>query len=182
MSGVLLLNFSERRWPEIQEALIGSLFVVASSISILLLTTNPHGGEQLKDLLAGQILWVNYQQLALVALLYAAILSLWFKFRKNPSSLLFYLLFALSITASVQLVGIYLVFASLILPALAIRHVKQSALLIGYLLSISAYALGLYIAAIADLPAGSVIVVCLSVLSLATALLLTGFKVKNTTT
>jgi len=64
MGGVLLLNFSERRWLQIQEALIGSLFVLASSIGILLLASNRQGGEQLKDLLVGQILWVSYQQLA----------------------------------------------------------------------------------------------------------------------
>ena len=57
--GVLLLNYSDKHWPKIQEALIGSLFVLASSGSILLLATNPHGGEQLKELLAGQILWVS---------------------------------------------------------------------------------------------------------------------------
>ncbi len=172
ISGVLLLNFSERRWPQIQEALIGSLFVLASSIGILLLASNPHGGEQLKDLLVGQILWVSYEQLALVALLYATVLGVWFKFRQHQSSLLFYLLFALSITASVQLVGIYLVFASLILPALAIRRLSACALPLGYLISVLAYALGLYLAALADLPAGAVIVVCLSGLSLLAALLL----------
>lgn len=166
ISGVLILNYTERRWPDIQEALIGSMFVLTSSLGILLLASSPHGGDQLKDLLVGQILWVSYQQLALVAVLYAAVLGLWFKFCQHRSSLCFYLLFALTITASVQLVGIYLVFASLIIPALAIRQLKRSALLYGYLISISAYALGLYFAAIADLPAGAVIVVTLSSLAL----------------
>lgn len=179
ISGVLILNFTERRWPDIQEALIGSMFVLTSSVGILLLASNPHGGDQLKDLLVGQILWVSYQQLTVVALLYAVVLVMWFKYAQQQSSLLFYLLFALSITASVQLVGIYLVFASLILPALAIRRVKRSAVFYGYLISVSAYALGLYLAAIADLPAGAVIVVCLSVLSLAAALLLTRFKANS---
>lgn len=172
IAGVLLLHFSERHWPQIQEALIGSLFVVASSIGIILLASNPHGGDQLKDLLVGQILWVGYQQLTLVALLYAVVLGLWFKLRHYKSSLPFYLLFAVSITASVQLVGIYLVFASLILPALAIRQLSTYALPLGYLLSVLGYALGLYLAALADLPAGAVIVVCLGGLSLLTALLL----------
>ena len=54
--GVLLLNYTEQRWPNIQEALISSLFVLASNNSILLLATNPHDGEQLKALLVGQIL------------------------------------------------------------------------------------------------------------------------------
>ena len=127
--GVLLLNITEKYWPEIQEALIGSLFVLASSGSILLLATNPHGGEQLKELLVGQILWVNYEQLIPVVILYAAILGLWFSYSNRASSIHFYLLFALTITASVQLVGVYLVFATLILPALAIRKIERFGLL-----------------------------------------------------
>ncbi|MET0043229.1 MAG: hypothetical protein ABW100_06880 [Candidatus Thiodiazotropha sp. 6PLUC3] len=46
----LLLYLTDKRWAEIQEALIGSLFVLTSSGSILLLAANPHGGEHLKEL------------------------------------------------------------------------------------------------------------------------------------
>ena len=156
--GVLLLNYTDKRWPKIQEALIGSLFVLASSGSILLLAANPHGGEQLKELLVGQILWVSYDQIIPVAVLYAGILALWFGFSARASSLQFYLLFALTITASVQLVGVYLVFATLILPALAIRNVSKHALVYGYLVGMPGYVLGLIMAAIFDLPAGAMIV------------------------
>ena len=45
---------------EQQEALIGVLFVLAACGGILLLAGNPHGGEHLKDLLVGQILWVEH--------------------------------------------------------------------------------------------------------------------------
>jgi hypothetical protein len=55
----VLLTFCERRWPDIQEALIGLLFVFAAAAAILLLAGNPHGGEHLRDLLAGQILWTG---------------------------------------------------------------------------------------------------------------------------
>ena len=74
--GSLLLTFTEKRWPEVQEALIGVLFVLAACAGILLLASNPHGGEHLKDLLVGQILWVSYQQLLPVTLLTAVILAL----------------------------------------------------------------------------------------------------------
>ena len=62
--GALLLTWTEKRWPEVQEAQIGVLFVLAATAGILLLAKNPHGGEHLRDLLAGQILWVSYAQLA----------------------------------------------------------------------------------------------------------------------
>ena len=160
--GVLLLNYTEKRWPDIQEAIIGSLFVLASSGSILLLATNPHGGEQLKELLVGQILWVSFEQLTPVIILYAVVLGLWFRISQHASSLHFYLLFALSITASVQLVGIYLVFATLILPALAIRKIGKYKLGYGYLIGGIGYLIGLVFAALLDMPAGAMIVYSLT--------------------
>ncbi|MEN7973892.1 MAG: metal ABC transporter permease, partial [Verrucomicrobiota bacterium] len=56
--GAWLLSWTGRRWPREQEAIIGVSFVLAATSGILLLANNPHGGEHLKDLLAGQILWV----------------------------------------------------------------------------------------------------------------------------
>ncbi|MES9830590.1 MAG: metal ABC transporter permease, partial [Candidatus Thiodiazotropha sp.] len=157
---------TERRWPEIQEALIGCLFILASSGSVLLLAANPHGGEQLRELLVGQILWVNYQQIIPVALLYSVLLVVWFSPLRHRSLLLFYLLFAVAITASVQLVGVFLVFATLILPALAVRQRESGADLIGYVVAAAGYALGLVMAALLDMPAGAMIVYTLAMVSL----------------
>ena len=157
--GALLLNFTERRWPDIQEALIGVLFVLAASAGLLFLANNPHGGEHLKDLLVGQILWVSYKQLIPVALLYALILLLWFTARSKLGTIGFYAMFAIVVTASVQLVGVYLVFASLIIPALAGRfHPLRRQLTVGYVIGVLAYALGLAASAIFDLPSGAVVV------------------------
>ena len=170
--GVLLLNITEKYWPEIQEALIGSLFVLASSGSILLLATNPHGGEQLKELLVGQILWVDYEQLFPVLILYAVILGLWFSYSNKASSIHFYLLFALTITASVQLVGVYLVFATLILPALAVRTIRKYKLAWGYLVGAIGYLTGLVFAALLDMPAGAMIVYSLALTAIIIGLML----------
>ena len=65
--GAMLLHAAERHWPDTQEALIGSVFVVAASAGLLLLAHDPHGGESLHDLLAGQILWVGTAQLGVAA-------------------------------------------------------------------------------------------------------------------
>src|SRR5262249_28280996 len=59
LAGGALLTWTERRWPQVQEAVIGVVFVAASSAAILVLAKNPHGGEHLRDLLSGQILWVD---------------------------------------------------------------------------------------------------------------------------
>jgi zinc/manganese transport system permease protein len=168
LTGALLLTWSEKRWPDIQEALIGLLFVTAAAGGILLLANNPHGGEHLQELLAGQILWVGWQQLAPVAALYALVLVLWAMFRTRLGHAGFYALFALVVTASVQLVGVLLVFASLIAPAVALRHlVGRRRLAASWGLGAVAYAAGLVASALFDLPAGAAIVCCLATAALA---------------
>ena len=170
LAGAMILTYTERRWPDIQEALIGVLFVLAACAGLLLLANNPHGGEQLKDLLVGQILWVSYKQLIPVTLLYAVILALWFTLRVRFGPIGFYAMFALVVTASVQLVGVYLVFASLIIPALASRFYTSSRqLTVGYIIGILGYALGLSSSAIFDLPSGAVVVWALALCGIAFA-------------
>ena len=163
-AGALLLTWSGKRWPEIQEALIGLLFVFAASAGILLLAHNPHGGEHLKDMLAGQILWVTWSQLALPAAIYVAILVFWFILRQRFGDGGFYLLFALTVTFSVQLVGVFLVFTSLIAPAIASRGCEGGrGLLFAYGIGALGYALGLAASAWWDMPSGAAIacVLCL---------------------
>jgi zinc/manganese transport system permease protein len=166
--GALLLNWTEQRWPQTQEAFIGVLFVVASCVGILLLAGNPHGGEHLKDLLVGQILWVSTPQLLAMALLTAAVLGVWFSVARCFGRLSFYLLFALAVTASVQLVGVYLVFSSLIVPALATRHLARRRLMVAYAMGAAAYAIGLFLSALADWPSGAVIVLVMAALGVVT--------------
>ena len=162
--GAILLTWTEKKWPEVQEALIGVFFVLAASAGILLLANNPHGGEHLKDLLAGQILWVGISQLITVALMTTIILGLWFGLRQKLGRVGFYILFAFAVTASVQLVGIYLVFSSLIIPALSVRNWPESKKLAGgYWVGAIAYLAGLALSALFDLPSGAVIVWCLAV-------------------
>ncbi|HRH29455.1 MAG TPA: metal ABC transporter permease [Aquabacterium sp.] len=168
--GALLLTWSEKRWPDIQEALIGTLFVVASCVGILLLAHNPHGGEHLKDLLVGQILWVSPTQLQVTALLSAGVLALWFGLGPRLGRAGFYLLFAVAVTASVQLVGVYLVFACLIMPALAVRHAAPRwQLPLAYGMGTLACGLGLVVSTWMDWPSGAVMVLCMALLGVITS-------------
>ena len=161
--GALGLYFVERRWPAVQEALIGLTFVLAASAVMLLVSHHPQGAHEIDELFNGQILWVNLSQLTPVGILYAIVLLLWFLPLWHSQRLKFYILFALSVTASVQLVGVYLVFASLIVPALAVRRIKRHALWIGYLVGVCGYLLGLIGSSLFDLPSGPLIVWCLFV-------------------
>jgi zinc/manganese transport system permease protein len=158
LAGALLLTWTERRWPEVQEAIIGVVFVLAACIALLLLAGNPHGGEHLKDLLVGQILWVDTKRLAVEALAYIAIAALWFAFRERLGRIGFYLLFACAVTLSVQQVGLYLVFATLIVPALATHYAGARRLPKAYAVAVAGYASGLAASAWLDLPSGAMIV------------------------
>jgi len=171
LAGALLLNWTDKRWPEVQEAVIGVTFIVAANAAILLLAANPRGAEHLKDLLIGQILWVNPAELPLVALVSAVILAIWFGFGERVGRIGFYLLFACAVTASVQLVGVYLVFTTLIVPALATRGMRRARMAMSYLLGAFGYALGLALSLVTDLPPGPLIVCTMTALGVAVALL-----------
>ena len=166
LGGALLLNWTERRWPDVQEAVIGVTFILAANAAILLLAANPHGSEHLKDLLVGQILWVNPARLALAALVYAVLLWAWFGFAERIGRTGFHIVFACAVTVSVQLVGLYLVFATLIVPALATRYVVRRRLATSYALGALGYAAGLALSLLSDLPAGPLIVCTLIALGI----------------
>lgn len=168
VGGALFLYWLEHRFQQSLEALIGVIFILAASTGILLLANNPHGGEHLRELLTGQILWVDVHHLMPVAGLYMLLLMLWFGLRSKSGSLVFYLIFALAVTASVQLVGVYLVFSSLIIPALATQNIQPQsrALVLAYLVGAVAYALGLIVSSLTDLPSGAIIVWALVVSAL----------------
>jgi zinc/manganese transport system permease protein len=124
-AGAALLTWTDWRWPQVQEGHHRSGFRNRLSVAILLLAENPRGSEHLKDLLSGQILWVNPARLPYEALIYAVILALWFGMRERFGRVGFYVLFACAVTVSVQLVGLFLVFMTLVVPALATFFSRQ---------------------------------------------------------
>lgn len=170
LAAALGLHFLEKAWPDIQEALIGVLFILAATASVLLVADNPHGGDNLKDILVGQILWVDYQQLIPAAVITAVLIACLIGWDEKLPSMGFYLIFAVAITLSVQLVGIYLVFSSLIIPALATRHLPAKlqlplAAIIGFL----AYLCGISLSMWFDYPTGALIVWAMAIIALLAA-------------
>lgn len=172
LCGAVLFHWIEKRWPDIQEALIGVFFVLAATASLLLLAGDPHAGEQLKELLVGQILWVSWSQLLMPLVISGVIVLVWWRAGQTPPSWLFYGLFALAITVSVQLVGVYLVFATLIIPALVAHNQEvHRGLWTAYTVGILAYMLGLVSSSLVDLPSGALIVWALAITGVSAALL-----------
>jgi zinc/manganese transport system permease protein len=166
LAGALLLTWTERIWPDVQEAVIGVTFVLGATGSVLLLASNVHGSEHLRDLLVGQILWAQPSRLVWAAAVYAVILALWFGARERIGQVGFYALFAVAVTVSVQLVGLYLVFATLIVPPLATRRMARHRLAAAWSLGLAGYAIGLVVSTALDLPTGPVIVWVLVALAL----------------
>jgi zinc/manganese transport system permease protein len=167
------LIWSERRLAAFQEALIGVVFVVAASAEIILLSYNPHGAEHLKDLLVGQILWVEPGQLLPVLVLYGIVLvsARFLDLRRRRVT--FYAIFAVTITASVQLVGVFLVFTSLIVPALAAHAApRRFRLFTGYAIGLLGYVFGLLASALYDFPTGAAIVCLLATVGASAAVVL----------
>jgi zinc/manganese transport system permease protein len=169
LCGAALLAWIESSLADVKEACIGLTFVLAASGGILLMSRDVHAGEHLKDLLVGQILWVSSNQLISTALLTAILLVLWQWTKLKTRNLGFYGLFALAVTASVQLVGVYLVFASLIVPALATYRIKQHRTLYAFAVGISGYAVGLLLSAWFDLPSGATVVWAMAATGVLTA-------------
>ena len=158
LAGGGLFGLLERKAPKFQEAFIGCAFVISASLIILVLSGDPHGGEEVEGLLAGQILWVGWRQVLLTGAVYTAILFTWFGF-KDKRAILFYVLFPVTITLSVQLVGVYLVFASLIIPAMgAALFAEAKKLAAGYAIAGLSAAAGLSLSVAADWPAGPTLV------------------------
>ena len=167
LAGALVLTWIERRWPDVQEATIGVTFVLGATGSVLLLASNVHGSEHLRDLLVGQILWVQSKGLAWTAAVYALVLIAWFRFGERLGRVGFYALFALTVTVSVQLVGLYLVFATLIVPPLGTRRMTRHRLAAAWAIGLAGYAGGLVLSTALDLPTGPVIVWMLALLAVA---------------
>lgn len=168
MAAGLLLASLEKHLRDELEAVIGCFYVLAATAGLLVLAHDPHGGELLKQTLSGSILWATCDVLLWHGVIVAGVLALlWFK-GDLLNGVWFYPIFALAITSAVDLVGVYLVFASLIMVPLATHKVQhlRNRILLGYGLSVVAYAAGLLISAWWDLPSGATLVWCLASMAL----------------
>lgn len=158
------------------EAFIGIAYAVALSATILASSHLPHGADELRELLSGNILWVEPSAIFQAAVIYAVIGVLHWRFRKQflassfktkPISkwwdFAFYTSFAFVVTSSVSIAGVLLVFCYLMMPAVAAMSLVQgvrSRLLLGWLIGAGVSCLGVFVSYTADLPSGPTIVIC----------------------
>lgn len=158
ITGAFLLSRAEKFLERQQEALIGISFVLAATAGLLLLAHNPQGGEHLRDLLIGQILWTTWEDLIPLAIISITFGLLFWQFPQLLHRESFYIIFAIIITFSVQVVGVYLVFSSLVIPAFALCGEDNKPLLKAFLLGIAGYLAGMLLSLYFDLPTGATVV------------------------
>ncbi len=160
LGGAAFVAWLSKRWPAQREALIGLVYVTAAAMTILWVSADPHGAHKLKVMLSGDVLWVTAPSLLPLAVATAAFFAItrWLGPDSLARSTVFYPCFAVLVSLSVPLLGLYLVFSTLIVPALAARssrHPGWHAAAVGG----TGYALGLAASLAADLPSGPCIVV-----------------------
>ena len=176
--GLLFAVTRVRRAPIPQEAIIGVVYAVSAALTVLVVDRAPQGAERIKQLLVGSILTVTGRDVATLAALYAVVgVAHWLARRPLLAislggdktggrrvlvwDALFYASFGLVVTSSVQLAGVLLVFAYLVVPAaIAVLLVRSvgARLALGWLVGALVSAAGLVASYAWDLPTGATVV------------------------
>lgn len=173
-----ITRFREQRIP--QEALIGVTYAVAASAAILVLSRAPEGGEELKNLMVGHLLFIGWPEIAKIAVLYSIVGIVHYAARgplleisQNPEGafdsgrsvrlwdFLFYGTFGLVVTSSTEVAGVLLVFSFLVVPALCgvlLGKSIRTRLIVGWAIGAITSIVGISLSYIVDLPTGATIV------------------------
>jgi zinc/manganese transport system permease protein len=175
-----------------QEAVIGISYAVASALAVVMLSKSTSEAEHLKDMLVGNILAVTWPQALKTALLYSAVGTFHYVFRRRFLAIsmdraraaadgisvrfwdfLFYASFGFVVTSSVSIAGVLLVFCYLIVPSVAAMMYADrigSRLAIGWTMGTAVSVLGMYFSVLLDLPTGATIVCTFGVVLIVMAL------------
>jgi zinc/manganese transport system permease protein len=181
VAGALVLALTRSRRHHVsQEAIIGVVYAVSSAAAVLISDRAPHGAEQVRAMLVGNLLSVRPGEVVKVAALYLAVgLLHWlcrrpfFLISTDPDrafrdgwrvrlwDFVFYASFGVVVTSSVRIAGVLLVFSYLIVPALAALIVGGSIarrLATGWIFGTVVSVLGVATSAVFDLPTGASVV------------------------
>jgi zinc/manganese transport system permease protein len=175
--GAFLIALSTKRTRN-HEAFIGLLYAFGMSAAVIALSRAPRGGEQMEHLVAADILFVSMPAVLKTAALYVAIGAvLWFglgRLRGTWRELVFFGTFSITVTSSVNLAGVLVVFSILVAPAFIVSHMKRSfraklllAWAIGTVLNLIAIVASYFL----DLPTGYTVVALYALTGIVTTLL-----------
>ncbi len=154
----LLIAFASTRKLHL-EAFIGILYVLGASGIMMVLSHSAEGMEHFKSLLASDILFTPPSEVMKSGVIYSFIaLALYFLYPKLEGffkELLFFSLLAITVTSSVSLAGVFVVFVLLIAPpfvslSLGLKKPLLGSFFFGWFFSISAIVISYFY----DLPTG----------------------------
>src|ERR1044072_5250284 len=185
--GAAVFSARARRASQVpQEAIIGIACVVSAAAAILLLSRSPHGNEEIRNMLVGDITVVSAAEVWKCFAVFAAVGVFHFALRRSFLLIsferetaferglrvrwwdfLFYATFGVVVTIFVRVAGVLLVFSYLIVPAVCavvlVRSVTMR-LLVGWSVSLIGGVAGLFFSYWFDLPSGAAIVCTFGIL------------------
>ena len=185
--GALLISMIDIRDKRLKlEAIIGIFYAFASAATVMLISKTPHGDSDIQEVLFGDILSVNTQELTITCIIFGALILLHIIFQKkffeltegyeigniekktfNIWNFLFYISIGLSIVFAVKISGVIPVFSYLIIPsvcAIMLARSNKLVVIIAMLVSFSGSFVGLNVSFHFDFPAGSSIVAVLGII------------------
>jgi zinc/manganese transport system permease protein len=121
LAGGVIIAFASRRDIHL-EAFIGLLYAFGLSGVFIALSKSYHGMETFQNLLAADILFTPSKEIIKTAVLYAGLGGFLFwtrrKLKGKLQDMLFFITFSVTVTSSVRLAGVLVVFALLVAPAM----------------------------------------------------------------
>ncbi len=173
--GAFLISFATYRVQHI-EAFIGMLYALGASGIIVLLSNTTQGTELFNKLQATDILFTSASDLWEPFMLYAVIAVVFWLFYAKltgiKKEMLFFGLLALTVTSSVQLAGVLVVFVLLIVPAfISLLQSRFLKLPFAWVVGSSIIMLSMVVSYHFDLPTGYTIVFIASFSGIVSALL-----------
>jgi ABC-type Mn2+/Zn2+ transport system permease subunit len=185
LGAILVMAFLERRGGGSPEGRLGTAYVVAAALSIIILSKNRYGEVGWLDLMKGEVITIDNYDLALTGMTLALVLAVLGLFHKEllfvsfdramavtlGKSVVFwdivlYLLIGLTVSMAVLSVGPLIAFGFLLIPALTshlfARTMRQFTI-VASLLGGAASFVGFWFAYEHDLPVGPADVVLLGV-------------------
>ena len=185
--GALLISLIDIHDKRLKlEAIIGIIYAFTSAATVMLISKTPHGDTDIQEVLFGNILSVNKEEITITCIVFGALLLMHVIFRKkffeltqsfqtgqvkinvfNIWNSLFYISIGLSIVFAVKISGVIPVFSYLIIPsvcAIMLARSNKLVVIIAMGVSFSGSFIGLNVSFHFDFPAGSSIVAVLGVI------------------
>lgn len=159
-----LVHLLTTKFSQYREAFTGLLYVLGASLAVMVVSHDPHGKQALANTLNGDLLWVGRGEL--IALGVSALMTcIWYRLASVYKNRLFVPLLALVVGASVQSVGIYVVFATLVCAPLMLCRIRGRGVFMAACVTASAYGVAILVSVSFDCLLAPMIVLSIILLS-----------------